>query len=62
MVEKLKTTTDITKLGPSTNYGLFLPSQPGSRSGLWLDLEATIEKYTTEGIIKSGVRKYKIQS
>ena len=58
MLEKLKTTTDIAKLGPSTNYGLFVPSESGSKSGVWLDLESTIEKYATEGLIKSGVRKY----
>ena len=62
LLEKLKTTTDIAKLGPSSNYGLFVSTEPGSQSGVWLDLESTIEKYATEGIIKSGVRKYKIQS
>ena len=55
--EKLKTTTDLAKLGP-TNYGLFVPTEPGSKSGVWLDLESTIERYAKENIIKSGVRKY----
>ena len=60
--EKLNTTNDVTKLGPSSNYGLFVPSEPGSKSGVWLDLESPIEKYAREGIFKSGVRKYKIAS
>ena len=58
MLEKLKTTTDIAKLGSSSNYGLFVSTEPGSQSGVWLDLESTIEKYATEGVIKSGVSQY----
>ena len=56
LLEKLKTTTDIAKLGPSSNYGLFVPSEPGSKSGTWLDLESTIETNASGGLIKSGVR------
>lgn len=59
LLEKLKTTTDLAKLGPSTNYGLFVSSEPGSKSGVWLDLESPIKKYAEKGVIKSGVRKHK---
>ena len=56
LLEKLKATTDLAKLGPVSNYGLFVPREPGAKSGLWLDLESPLGKYATEGTIKSGVR------
>ena len=56
LLEKLKATTDLAKLGPVSNYGLFVPKEAGAKSGVWLDLEATVGKYETEGTFKSGVR------
>ena len=46
------------KLGPETDYGLFAASEPGSKSGVWLDLDLQIEDYMGEGkpvVLKSGV-------
>ena len=58
LLEKLKASTDLAKLGPVGNYGLFVPRESGSLSGDWLDLESPLGKYATQGIVKSGVRSH----
>ena len=36
------------KLGPNSEYGLFLPKEPGSKGGVWLDPEHVLEDYMQE--------------
>ena len=58
MREKLGSQAQVVKLGPETDYGLFAPEEPGSKSGTWLDLDLQIGDYMEEGrsvVLKSGV-------
>ena len=58
MRQKLGSQAQVVKLGPETDYGLFAPTEPGSKSGTWLDLSLQIEDYMEEGkpvVLKSGV-------
>ena len=58
MRQKLGSQAQVVKLGPETDYGLFAASEPGSKSGVWLDLDLQIEDYMGEGkpvVLKSGV-------
>ena len=58
MRQKLGSQAQVVKLGPETDYGLFAPAEPGSKSGSWLDLDLQIEDYMEEGkpvVLKSGV-------
>ena len=58
MREKLGSQAQVVKLGPETDYGLFAPEEPGSKSGTWLDLDLQIGDYMKEGrsvVLKSGV-------
>ena len=36
------------KMGPNSEYGLFLPKEPGSKGGVWLDQEHALEDYMQE--------------
>ena len=36
------------KLGPNSEYGLFLPKEPGSKGGVWLDPDHLLEDYMQE--------------
>ena len=58
MREKLDSQAQVVTLGPETDYGLFVPAEPGSKSGTWLDLDLQIGDYMEEGRpvgLKSGV-------
>ena len=58
MRQKLDSQAQVVTLGPETDYGLFAPTEPGSKSGTWLDLSLQIEDYMEEGkpvVLKSGV-------
>ena len=58
MRQKLGSQAQVVKLGPETDYGLFAASEPGSKSGVWLDLDLQIEDYMGEGkpvVLKSEV-------
>ena len=58
MREKLDSQAQVVTLGPETDYGLFAPAEPGSKSGKWLDLDLQISVYMEEGrpvVLKSGV-------
>ena len=58
MREKLDSQAQVVTLGPETDYGLFVPAEPGSKSGTWLDLDLQIGDYMEEGrpvVLKSGV-------
>ena len=58
MRQKLGSQAHVVKLGPETDYGLFAPSEPGAKSGVWLDMDLKIEDYMQEGksvLLKSGV-------
>ena len=50
-------------LGQYTDYGLFLPVENGSKSGIWLDFSQSLDFYLSGGagesvpILKSGVTK-----
>ena len=58
MRQKLDSDGQVVELGPETDYGLFAASEPGSKSGVWLDLDLQIEDYMGEGkpvVLKSGV-------
>ena len=60
MRQKLGSQAQVVKLGPETDYGLFAASEPGSKSGVWLDLDLQIEDYMGEGkpvVLKSGVKR-----
>ena len=49
MRQKLGSQAQVVKLGPETDYGLFAASEPGSKSGVWLDLDLQIEDYRGAG-------------
>ena len=36
----------IAKLGPTSEYGLFLPAEKGCKTGIWLENSNPIEFYT----------------
>merc|ERR1712013_103685 len=36
------------KLGPNSEYGFFLPKEPGSKGGVWLDPDHLLEDYMQE--------------
>ena len=58
MRKKLAEQAQVVKLGPETDYGLFFPSEPGAKSGVWLDLELRIEDYMVVGggLIKANLK------
>ena len=58
MREKLDSQAQVVSLRPETDYGLFAPAEPGSKSGTWLDLDLQIGDYMEGGrpvVLKSGV-------
>ena len=58
MRQKLDSQAQVVTLGPETDYGLFAPTEPGSKSGSWLDLSLQVEDYMEEDkpvVLKSGV-------
>ena len=62
MRQKLGSQAQVVKLGPETDYGLFAPEEPGSKSGTWLDLDLQIGDYMEEGrpvVLKSGVIQHR---
>ena len=58
MIEKLKHSSDLVNLEPTSHLALFVPNQRESKSGFWLEPDSTIEEYVNEGILKSGVRTH----
>ena len=58
MRKKLAEQAQVVKLGPETDYGLFFPSEPGAKSGVWLDVELRIEDYMVVGggLIKANLK------
>ena len=56
---KLSTGIEVVNLGPETDYGFFLPTELGSKSGIWLDVDKRLEDYMRDDQelkLKSGVR------
>ena len=56
---KLSGGFEVVNLGPETDYGFFLPSEQGSKSGIWLDSDKRLEDYMEDDQelkLKSGVR------
>ena len=42
---KLSTGIEVVNLGPETDYGFFLPTELGSKSGIWLDVDKGHQKW-----------------
>ena len=58
LIEKLKHSSDLVNLEPTSHLALFVPNQRESKSGFWLEPDSTIEEYVNEGILQSGVRHH----